>query len=297
MLTGGVTRAGHALSITQPAVSRLIKALESELKIDLFVRQGTHLVPTDDGRDLYREVERSFAGVDRIRDAARALRLSKAGYLHVGTMPNLAMVCLPKAISEMLARYPDLVISVHPDSSVNLVQMVLHGQLDVAYAVPPEDSHGFELTDVQTTTAICVMPKGHGLAEKKVISVGDLHDEDFISLGSNSRQRMQLNDAMLRAGVHPNIRLETVHSSSVVSHVSLGVGMAVIDPIAVMGPAVHSVVIRPFTPRISMPIAAVCRASQSPMRFAGEFTSILTRVIANELIAIERLIKPRGVKR
>jgi len=293
MLTGSITRAGHALSISQPAVSRLIKDLEYELKLGLFVRQGSHLVPTDEGRELYREVERNFSGAERIRDAARALRLSKAGYLHIGTMPNLSMVCLPKAVAEMLALYPDLVISVHPDSSVNLVQMVVHGQLDVAYAVPPEDSHGLQRTDLLATTAICVMPKGHGLAEKKSISVGDLHDEDFIALGSHSRQRMQINAAMLQAGVRPNIRLETVHSSSVVSYVMQGLGMAVIDPIAVLGPPAEQVVIRPFKPEITMPISAIYRPSQSPVRFAEEFSAILGRVVASELRTIESLVKPR----
>lgn len=292
MPTGSITGAGHSLSISQPAVSRLIKDLEHELKLSLFVRQGTHVVPTEEARELYREVERHFSGADRIREAARALRLSKVGYLHVGTMPNLSMACMPKAVSQMLGRHPGLVISVHPDSSVNLVQMMVHGQLDVAYAVPPSDPRGLAHTEFPATTAICVMPKGHRLEAKRSVSVGDLHDEDFISLGSSSMQRMQINAAMLQAGVRPNIRLETVHSSSVISYVSQGVGLAVIDPIAVMGPATELVTIRPFTPRISMPISAIYREPQTPSRFASEFTQILGDVLAAELLVIKQSIRP-----
>ena len=224
MLTGSITGAGHSLSISQPAVSRLIRDLEAELKLSLFHRQGTHIVPSEEARELYREVERHFSGAERIRDAARSLRLSKAGYLHIGTMPNLSMVCIPKAVSAMLSQYPDLVISVHPDSSVNLNQMLLHGQLDVAYAVPPGDPRGLVHVPFPPTQAVCVMPLGHRLERKRSVAVGDLHGEDFIALGSNSMQRMQINAAMLKAGVRPNIRLETVHSSSVVSYVSQGVG-------------------------------------------------------------------------
>jgi len=293
MLTGSITRAGHSLSISQPAVSRLIKDLEYELKLDLFVRQGTHVVPTEEGRELYREVERHFSGAERIREAARALRLSKAGYLHIGTMPNLSMVCLPKAVSVMLTRYPGLVISVHPDSSVNLVQMMVHGQLDVAYAAPPSDSRGLTHVEFPSTTAICVMPKAHRLASKRSISIGDLHGEDFISLGSSSMQRIQLNAALLEAGVHPNIRLETVHSASVISYVTQGVGLAVIDPVAVMGPAAEYVTIRPFTPTISMPVSAIYRETPAPSRFALEFSDVLSGVLAAELRVIEKLVRAR----
>lgn len=291
MLAGSITGAGHSLSISQPAVSRLIHDLEEELKLTLFVRQGTHIVPSDEARELYREVERHFSGAERIREAARALRLSKAGYLHIGAMPTLSMVCLPKAVSEMLRRYPGLVISVHPDSSVNLIEMLLHGQLDIAFASPPADPRGLTHKAFAPTQAVCVLPRGHRLTKKKSVSVGDLHDEDFISLGSSSRQRMQINAAMLQAGVRPNIRLETLHSSSVVSYVSLGVGIAVIDPIAVMGPAADQVAIRPFVPKIMMPISAVYREGPTPPRFAAEFTEILESVVTAELQVISRLIR------
>jgi DNA-binding transcriptional LysR family regulator len=200
---------------------------------------------------------------------------------------------MPRAVSEMLTRYPGLVISVHPDSSVNLVQMMVHGQLDVAYAVPPTDPRGLLRTEFPATTAICVMPKGHPLSAKRAVSVADLHNQDFISLGSSSMQRMQINAAMLQAGVRPNIRLETVHSSSVVSYVSQGVGLAVIDPIAVMGPAADRVTIRPFTPTISMPISAIYREANAVSRFAQEFTEILSGVLSSELRIIDALIRPK----
>ena len=293
MLTGSITGAGHSLSISQPAVSRLIRDLEAELKLSLFQRQGTHIVPSEEARELYREVERHFSGAERIRDAARSLRLSKAGYLHIGTMPNLSMVCIPKAVAAMLSQYPDLIISVHPDSSVNLNQMLLHGQLDVAYAVPPGDPRGLVHVPFPPTQAVCVMPLGHRLERKRTVAVGDLHDEDFIALGSNSMQRMQINAAMLKAGVRPNIRLETVHSSSVVSYVSQGVGVAVIDPIAVMGPGAEQVAIRPFNPKISMPFAAVYRDMPAPSRFAAAFTDLLRAVVADELHVIDSLIRPK----
>jgi DNA-binding transcriptional LysR family regulator len=84
-----------------------------------------------------------------------------------------------------------------------------------------------------------------------------------------------------------------VHSSSVVSYVSQGVGVAVIDPIAVMGPGAEQVAIRPFSPKISMPFAAVYRDMPAPSRFAVAFTDLLRAVVAEELHVIDSLIRPK----
>ncbi len=271
------------MAISQPAVSRLIHDLENELKLGLFQRQGIHIVATEQAHQLYREVERHFAGADRIREAARAIRLSTAGYLHIGAMPNLTAYCLPSAISKLLQEFPEVVVSIHPDSSVNLMSMLRHGQLDVAYGTPPSDKGDIEHDPFPATQALCILPAGHPLADKRQIAVKDLHDQDFVALGPNSRQRMQLNMAILQAGVRPNIRIETLHSSSVISHVYHGIGVAITDPIALIGPLAKELAIRPFLPTISMEFSAVYRRDIPRSRIALALTTILKGVVADEL--------------
>src|SRR5262245_21177406 len=57
MLTGGVTTAAQLMNVTQPAVSRLIRDLQESLKLPLFERRGTRLLPTAEALSLYQEVE------------------------------------------------------------------------------------------------------------------------------------------------------------------------------------------------------------------------------------------------
>lgn len=283
MLTGSMTGAGHSMSISQPAVSRLIHDLEDELKLVLFQRQGVHIVATEQAHQLYREVERHFSGADRIREAARAIRLSTAGYLHVGAMPNLSAYCLPAAISELLKEFPEVVVSIHPESSVNLVSMLRHGQLDVVFGSPPPDAGDIDHDPFPATQAVCIMPKNHPLCAKESISVNDLHDQDFVALGSSSRQRMQLNLAVLQAGVRPRIRVETMYSSSVVAHVNHGVGLAITDPVALIGVPIKNVEVRPFKPAISMDFSAIYLRAVARSRISLALTENLKRVVADEL--------------
>lgn len=283
MLTGSMTAAGHSMSISQPAVSRLIHDLEDELKLVLFQRQGIHIVATEQAHQLYREIERHFSGADRIREAARAIRLSTAGYLHIGAMPNLSAYCLPAAISKLLKAFPEIVVSIHPDSSVNLLAMLRHGQLDVVYGSPPTDAEDIDHDPFPATQAVCIMPKDHPLKEKKTVFVKDLHNQDFVALGPNSRQRMQLNLAVLQAGVRPNIRVETLHSSSVITHVHHGVGLAITDPIALIGAPSRDLVVRPFKPTISMEFSAIYLRSTPRTKIGLALTEQLKRVVREEL--------------
>ncbi len=81
MLSGSMTGGGRLMSISQPAVTRLIRDLEAELKLSLFRREGTHIEPTREGKELFREVSRHFVSTERIREAADAIREFNGGQL------------------------------------------------------------------------------------------------------------------------------------------------------------------------------------------------------------------------
>ncbi|MBU4611451.1 LysR family transcriptional regulator [Achromobacter sp. GG226] len=277
MLTGSMTGAAGVLHISQPAVTRLIRDLEADLKLALFHRQGPQIAPTAEAQVLYREAERQFAGAERIRDVARALRETQAGYLHVGAMPTLAASCLPEAVALFLARHPNVVVSVHPDSSPHLLEM-LHGQLDVAYAVVPGEGR-FDQDVFAATPAVCMLPPGHRLATRRTVTVNDLDGEDFIALGLNSVLRLQINAAMLGAGVRPNVRLETVNSSTAAAYVAQGIGLAIVDRFAARVPAAQGVVVRPFRPVITLQFSAVYRPVNGRSTLAVAFTQVLRELI------------------
>src|SRR5205823_15114749 len=81
MLTGSVTEAAKLMAVTQPAVSRLLRDFQALLKMELFERRGTGLVPSAAATALYTEVERSFVGLERITAAAEEIRGRRTGTL------------------------------------------------------------------------------------------------------------------------------------------------------------------------------------------------------------------------
>lgn len=279
MQYGSMTRAGQALAVSQPAVTRLIKDLEYELGLQLFRRNGAQIVPTAEAGQLYREVERHFAGAYRIREAARAIKDSRAGYLHVGAMSNLSQSVVPAALGIFVERHPGVVVAVHPEQSIGLIEAIAHRQLDVAYAMVPEDRGDIDHELFPASHAVCAMPRGHALASRRTVALRDLQGQDFISLGARSVLRAQINAALQKADVRPTLRLETMHSHTVVDYVRQGVGLAIIDPFAAMEPASRDIVVRPFTPKISLKFSAVYREGEERSPFALAFTEIMREVV------------------
>src|ERR1700756_2383858 len=90
MLTGSVTDAAKLMAVTQPAVSRLLRDLQALLKMELFERRGSGLVPTAAPTPLYVGVEPSFAGPARTAAAAEEIRGRRIGTLRIAALPALA---------------------------------------------------------------------------------------------------------------------------------------------------------------------------------------------------------------
>ena len=106
--TNSMTDGAALMGVTQPAVSRLIRDLEAVVDLRLFERTRGGLLATPDAVALYREVQRSFSGLDRIADAARNLRQRRTGILTVAASGAPAFHCLPEIIHRFGERWVDV---------------------------------------------------------------------------------------------------------------------------------------------------------------------------------------------
>ena len=93
--TSSMTAAGALMGITQPAVSRLIRDLEAEMALTLFDRSAGRLTPTPDAVALFREVERSYQGLDRVAHAAAELGRRREGELRIAASVAPSFYGLP----------------------------------------------------------------------------------------------------------------------------------------------------------------------------------------------------------
>jgi DNA-binding transcriptional LysR family regulator len=263
MVTGSVTEAAKLVAVTQPAVSRLLRDFQALLKMKLFERRGTGLVPTAAATALYMEVERSFVGLERITAAAEEIRSRRTGTLRIAALPALSNGYLPRLAGHFLKERPNLNLAFFGVISPIVVDWVLNNQCDVGFAEVPIAHSGLPSLRLPPLARVAVLPSGHRLAAKDVLQPRDFEGETFVSLSAGSSGRHLIDQAFTRDDVRRVLRVETALSEIMCGMVSSGLGVAICDPFTAQEFSTRGVVVRRFVPRIDFEFAAVFPAQRS----------------------------------
>jgi len=135
---GSFSRASAFLSIAQPALSRQVRNLESELGSALLYRNGRGVAMTEAGEHLLRHAKAILGQMDQIRDEIATLRGEPTGAATLGVPPTVSQVLITPLIKRFRARYPHISLQVVEGFSGHVHEWLVNGRLDVAllYSAP-----------------------------------------------------------------------------------------------------------------------------------------------------------------
>ena len=185
---GSVNRAAVRLRITQPALSRQMKLLESEVGGKLLERETSGVKPTGLGHVLVKSMR---PVIDSYEDALADVRRQARGLgseLRVGFLMSAAQSILSPAMERLRLTNPDLKLKLHDMSPKEQIEALRSGELDVALigqegAVAAKDFHCLKLCSFGVCAALSASDP---LASRKRIGIKDLTGRDFI--GVNEEQ-------------------------------------------------------------------------------------------------------------
>jgi DNA-binding transcriptional LysR family regulator len=169
-------RAAEALHIAQPVLSRQIRALEDELKAQLFVRdkRATELTPA--GQQLLADAGPLLASADALR--RRVVRAARGpGSFTIGFMPGLIVT---EAVRALAGRHRQLTVNVLRTGWDDQTDVIRDGRADVSYIRLPADQSGLQVQALLAEPRVAMLPVGHRLAGKDTISIADLADEHLL---------------------------------------------------------------------------------------------------------------------
>ncbi len=271
MITGSTTAAAALMGVTQPAVSKLVRDFQLQMKLPLFERRGTGIAPTAEAVTLFGEVERSFIGAERIADAAEEIRLRRTGLLRVAALPALANGFLSRFAGKFVAVRPQLDLELSGVISTLVVDWAVNRQCDIGFASPQIEHPALKKVAMPSLPQVAVIPDGHRLARKSALAPKDFDGENFISLNHSSQSRRQVDAIFAEHGVSRVMRVETPLSEIVCGLVSSGLGVGICDPFTAREFAGRGVTARPFRPQITLEIFALHSTHQTPTAIAFEF--------------------------
>lgn len=280
METGTVTQAAARLSISQPAVSKLLQLFERGAGLALFSRDRGRLSPTPEARLLYEEVERIFQGAGRVRQAAEEIRSLKRGSLAVGAMPALSVGFIQEILARMQAARPGVPVMLHARETPKLVEQLVTQQIELCYSVVPMEHPELRIEPLCRVPLVCILPPGHRLATRREIRCKDLSGERFASFRHDSAIRRRIDQAFDDAKASRTIVLEAPMAPSICAFVARGLGVSIVNPLYV-GAFAPALAVRPFRPRIESDIFMAMPRGRRLSVLAEAFAG-LSRVLGAE---------------
>jgi DNA-binding transcriptional LysR family regulator len=169
-------RAAERLHIAQPVLSRQIRALEDEVRAQLFVRTKRATELTAAGRQLLDDARPLLAAADATqRRVALASRASKT--FTIGFMPGLTVT---EAVRGFGQAHPDLEIELIRTTWDDQVEVLHDGRVDVSVVRLPIDQAGLTVRPLFEEPRVVTLPASHRLAGKPVVDITDLAEEHLL---------------------------------------------------------------------------------------------------------------------
>lgn len=286
MLTGSISGAARLLSVSQPAISRLLAYTEDRLKIRLFERIKGRVQPTPEARRLFAEVEDVHRGVLRINDLAQELRRRGTGALHVVTSPSSAQAIVPAAIQRFRQTYPDVFIEMEILTLRELVDRVSARRVDIGFAGMPVYDPTIETKTIAEGRLSLICRKDHALAEAERIEIAALQAYPVIGYHSQTPYGDLVARSIIASGI--DLRFDTVVRFTPVacSLVQAGVGVAIADNFVVgPGSSFPELVARPIDPPVPMYIHALWSRLEPLSRLGQAFVATMEQVLTDTGLA------------
>lgn len=270
MLQGSLSRAAEATQSSQPTLSRELARLEYLLGFGLFDRVRGRLRPTARALALMQEVERSFVGLEQIAARAQELRTLSTGRLRVACLPALAHALLPRVLQQFQKQLPQASVSVVPLESPWLEQALSEQRFDVGLSEISEPPSGVALQPLLQVNEVAVLPAGHRLCKKAVLTPEDFANERFVSLADGDPYRQAIDALFAQAGVERACLLDTANAAAVCAMVQQGLGVAIVNPLTAAACASAQLVVRPLAVAIPFRVSVLLPevAAPHPLRDA-----------------------------
>jgi DNA-binding transcriptional LysR family regulator len=225
-------RAAEALHISQPPLSRAIRALEARLGVALFARSRRRVELTAEGGRLLEEARRLVGQLERAVLEVRGMASGEQGRLRIGFVSLADYGVLPRLLKRFKAARPGVALALREMLSPEQAAALGAGELDFGLLLPPVAGEaGLEHLVVQRERFVAALPSRHRLARVAGrLAVIDLAGEPFVMVPREIAPGLYdiVRGLAARAGIPLNVAQEAIQMQTVVSLVSSGLGVAIV---------------------------------------------------------------------
>ncbi len=228
---GSFTAAANALGVSQASVSELIRRLEDEYAVQLFIRGRRRLVLTAAGQELIGGAEAAVSAADHASRALRSVQSLTGGVATFGVLRNADYYLLSGLVQQFNEMHGCVRVRLIGLNSVDVAASVSDGDLEAGLVVLPVDAEGLRVTPWASDEVMYVSSDpSHATLP---VTVTDLANARLVlydaHAGWRDPTRRQLADRANVAGVKLDPWIEVEHVETALNLVSLGVGDTIVS--------------------------------------------------------------------
>ncbi|WP_282611391.1 LysR family transcriptional regulator [Pelagibius sp. Alg239-R121] len=294
MQSGSTSGAAEILSVSQPAVSRMIKHVEEVLALRLFERVGGRLHPTAEAHQLMDEIEPLFISLEAVRNRVKDIQTGSKGHLRIVSTSNMASTIIPEALSGFFENRDQFQVSVDVKRWENVIEYVERGVSDLGFVFSAREipMHSLNAQPVGMGRMVCSMSEDHKLAAVSVIRPSDLKEHKLVKLETGSPLGQLIDRSFQQFEEDIPFTVETRYCQTACDIANAISGVAIVDELTANNNTAKGMTFRNYVPKIELTAFAIfsnTRPMSVPMKKLisrveasfVEFSSSLARGSAN----------------
>jgi len=241
---GSFSKAAVILNIAQPALSRQVRLLETDLHVTLLMRNGRGVVLTEAGKRLFDHSVGILQLMSRVREDIEASRDEPAGRIVVGLPPSMGRLLTLPLVEGFRRALPKARLAIVEGLTTHLAEWISTGRVDIGLLHNPEPQPALEVTPVLEEPLGLVSPAtksggkavekraGRKVSPRNTATLAELTRLPLILPERTHAIRKLLETHAALAGCKLNVFLEVSSVQSILDLVRAGHGHAVLTPSA-----------------------------------------------------------------
>jgi DNA-binding transcriptional LysR family regulator len=273
---GKLAAAAEQMSVTQSAVSVLIRQIESALGVRLFDRSTRALAPTLVATEMIGLAERILQDLTTLSGNAREVTTLQRGRVHVAVTPAIGMAVMPVAVRQFVARYPDVRVVLDDCAPDQFVPRIVSEAVEFGIGTPEQITADLEVHPLLRDSLCLVLTSDHPLATRRQVRWTDLAGCPLILLKAGYGVRRTIDAVAAKAGVELNVVNDINFLHSALWMTASGLGASILPLSLTRHGAKDKLLIKPLVaPKVERNIYVVMKKGRTLSPASSKFVEML----------------------
>lgn len=226
---GNITKASQKLLISQPAVTKQIKALEEQLGGELFIRTRRGVILTENGKEIYNYIKQGMNCFKNAELQFSNLKKLETGTIKIGISTTLCRLYLLKPLEKFHKEYPNIAIQVFTDPSQIMRNMLRDGTIDILIAKEQDtEEEDLEIYRLGNLNQCFIAPNNYEELKNKTIPLQKLNDYPLLFPKKPSTTREHFDKFCHKNNIEMTTKMEIASANLLEDFVKIGLGIGLV---------------------------------------------------------------------